>query len=113
MIGTSADSFRGDGQRGHRRHDQDQDALPRGGGITFMFEATMITSMRQVREMMTQSMISEGTDITSKMDAVYKETALPRSHKGLGSSIMLHHECRHMAEHLRNTNKEPTIKRDG
>ena len=35
-----------------------------------------------------------------KMDAVYRETALPGSHNGLGSSAMLHHECRHMAAHL-------------
>ena len=35
-----------------------------------------------------------------KMDAVYRETALPGSHNGLGSSAMLHNECRHMAAHL-------------
>ena len=50
--------------------------------------------------MITTSMISEGEDIASKMDAVYGETALPGSHHGLGSSAMLHHECRHMAAHL-------------
>ena len=64
----------------------------------------MITSMRQVREMMTIIMISEGEDIAMKMDSVYKETVLPGSQEGLGSSVMLHHECRHMAAHLRNTN---------
>ena len=62
--------------------------------------------------MMTPSMISEGEGIASKMDTVYKEAALPGSHKGLGSSAMLHHKCRHMAAHLRNTDKEPTITMD-
>ena len=56
--------------------------------------------------MMTTNMISEGKDITSKMD---KETAMLGSHEGLGSLAMLHNECRHTAAHLRNTDKEPTI----
>jgi hypothetical protein len=46
------------------------------------------------------------------MDALYNETALPGSHKDLGSLAMLHHKCRHMAAHLRNTDKEPTITMD-
>ena len=43
--------------------------------------------------MKTTSMVIEGEDIASKMDAVYRETSL-------GSSAMLNHECRHMAAHL-------------
>ena len=83
------------------------------GGVVFKFKARMITSMRQVREMMTTSMISEGEDIAMKIAAVYKETALPGPHEDLRSSAMLHHECRHMAAHLRNTDKEPTIMKEG
>ena len=45
-------------------------------------------------------MISEGKDIVSKLDAIYRETSLPGSQNGLGSSAMLHHEYRHMAAHL-------------
>ena len=61
------------------------------GGVVFKFKARMITSMRQVREMMTTSMISEGEDIAMKIAAVYKETALPGPHEDLRSSAMLHH----------------------
>ena len=71
--------------------------------IIFNLKETKITSTRKVREMMTPSMISEEED---------KEAALLGSHKGLRSSSMLHHECRHMTAHLRNTKKEPTITMD-
>ena len=78
-------------------------------GIIFKFSAVKIATMRQVQEMMTTSMVSEGEDIASKMDAVYRETSLPGSQYGLGSSAMLHHECRHMAAHLGAAdNKSPT-----
>ena len=63
--------------------------------------------MRQVREMMTTNMVSEGENIASKMDAVYRETALPGSHNGLGRSAMLHHECRHMVAHLGAATRRP------
>jgi hypothetical protein len=73
--------------------------LYRGGGIIFKFKAAMVTTMGQIRVMIRTSMISEGEDIASKMDAVIRETALPGSHNGLGSSAMLHHECRHGRTH--------------
>ena len=57
-------------------------------------------------------MVSEGEDIASKMDAVYRETSLPGSQYGLGSLAMLHHECRHMAAHLGAANEEYSIKED-
>ena len=57
------------------------------GGIIFKFIAVNITTMRQVQKMKATSMVIEGEDIASKMDAVYRETSL-------GSSEMLHHECR-------------------
>ena len=57
-------------------------------------------------------MISEGKDIALKMDAVYRETALPGSHNGLGSSAMLHHECRHMAACLGNTGEKSSTTED-
>ena len=60
----------------------------------------MITTMEQVHEMSIAGMISEGHDIASRLDAIYRETSLPGSQDGLGSSAMLHHECRHMAAQL-------------
>jgi hypothetical protein len=83
-----------------------------GRGVVFKFKATMMKSMRPVREMMKTIMISEGKNIMLKMDAVYMKTALQGSHKALGSLAMLHHECRHMAAHLRETYKEPTNMKD-
>ena len=59
--------------------------------------------------MMTTSMISEGEDIALKM---YRETALPWSHNGLGSAAMFYHECRHMAAHLGNADKKSSITED-
>jgi hypothetical protein len=76
------------------------------------FKVTMVTSMRHVQEMMTTSMISEGDDIALKMDAVYRESALPGSHNGPRSLAILHHECRHVAAHLRNSYKESSITED-
>ena len=61
---------------------------------------------------MTTSMISEGEDIALKMDAVYRETALPWSHNGLGNAAMLHHECRHMATHLGNASEKSSVTED-
>ena len=83
-----------------------------GGGIVFKFKAAIVTTMRQVQEMMTTSMISEGEDIVLKMDAVYRETGLPGSHNGQGSSAMLHHECRHMAAHLGNAGEKSSTTED-
>ena len=83
-----------------------------GKGVVFKFKATMLTSVRKVREIMTTDMISKGKDIELKIDAVYKETALQGSHKALGILAMLHHKCRHISTQLRNTNKEPTIMMD-
>ena len=75
-------------------------------GISFKFHAAKITTMEQFHEMSIAGMISEGHDIASKLDAIYRETSLPGSQDGLGSSTMLHHECRHMAAHLEATFKK-------
>ena len=78
-----------------------------GGGIIFKFKAAIVTTIGQVREMMTTSMISEGEDIVSKMDDGGRT-----SHNGLGSLAMLHHECRRMAAHVGNAGEKSSIIED-
>ena len=57
-------------------------------GISFKFHAAKITTMEQFHEMSIAGMISEGHDIASRLDAIYRETSLPGSQDGLGSSAM-------------------------